>query len=145
MDNTIFFQHPDLIRSLGVHETVIQLMVKTLKHSAPSVSMLSQTEGQPPNSPTSPAEAAIPFDEANRVLTVDLIDMIIYAIRIARLEHYFLLNIISVSIFTASSSFDSVYFFLSLLFFIISRKYSLVFSVTSFHVTSFKCNFNLPD
>ena len=29
-DNKVFFQHPDLIRSLGIHETVMQLMVNTL-------------------------------------------------------------------------------------------------------------------
>jgi len=26
----VFFQHPDLIRLLGIHETVMQLMVNTL-------------------------------------------------------------------------------------------------------------------
>ncbi|KAF7261042.1 hypothetical protein EG68_01789 [Paragonimus skrjabini miyazakii] len=30
MNNKIFFQHPDLIRCLAVHETVMQLMVQTL-------------------------------------------------------------------------------------------------------------------
>ncbi|XP_064623398.1 ryanodine receptor-like isoform X6 [Lineus longissimus] len=30
MDNKIFFQHPDLMRALCVHETVMQLMVNTL-------------------------------------------------------------------------------------------------------------------
>ena len=29
-DNKVFFQHPDLMRALGVHETVMQLMVNTL-------------------------------------------------------------------------------------------------------------------
>ena len=29
-DNKVFFQHPDLMRSLGIHETVMQLMVNTL-------------------------------------------------------------------------------------------------------------------
>lgn len=31
MDNKVFFQHPDLMRALCVHETVMQLMVNTLK------------------------------------------------------------------------------------------------------------------
>lgn len=30
MDNKVFFQHPDLMRALCVHETVMQLMVNTL-------------------------------------------------------------------------------------------------------------------
>ena len=29
-DNKVFFQHPDLMRSLGIHETVMQLMINTL-------------------------------------------------------------------------------------------------------------------
>ena len=29
-DNKVFFQHPDLMRSLGIHETVMTLMVNTL-------------------------------------------------------------------------------------------------------------------
>ena len=29
-DNKVFFQHPDLMRALGVHETVMTLMVNTL-------------------------------------------------------------------------------------------------------------------
>lgn len=29
-DNRVFFQHPDLMRALGIHETVMQLMVNTL-------------------------------------------------------------------------------------------------------------------
>ncbi len=29
-DNKVFFQHPDLMRALGIHETVMQLMVNTL-------------------------------------------------------------------------------------------------------------------
>lgn len=30
LDNKVFFQHPDLMRALYVHETVMQLMVNTL-------------------------------------------------------------------------------------------------------------------
>ena len=30
MDNKVFFQHPDLMRALCLHETVMQLMVNTL-------------------------------------------------------------------------------------------------------------------
>uniref|UniRef100_X1Z8I7 Ryanodine receptor n=1 Tax=Capitella teleta TaxID=283909 RepID=X1Z8I7_CAPTE len=29
-DNQVFFQHPDLMRALGIHETVMQLMINTL-------------------------------------------------------------------------------------------------------------------
>ena len=29
-DNKVFFQHPDLMRALAIHETVMQLMVNTL-------------------------------------------------------------------------------------------------------------------
>lgn len=29
-DNKVFFQHPDLMRALGIHETVMQLMINTL-------------------------------------------------------------------------------------------------------------------
>nr|VZI27969.1 unnamed protein product [Spirometra erinaceieuropaei] len=34
MNNNVFFQHPDLIRVLAVHETVMQLMVHTLSNAA---------------------------------------------------------------------------------------------------------------
>ena len=30
MDNKAFFQHPDMIRALSIHETVMQQMVNTL-------------------------------------------------------------------------------------------------------------------
>ena len=33
MDNKVFFQHPDLMRALSVHETVMQLMVNTLNNA----------------------------------------------------------------------------------------------------------------
>ena len=29
-DNKVFFQHPDLMRALGIHETVMRLMINTL-------------------------------------------------------------------------------------------------------------------
>ena len=32
-DNKVFFQHPDLMRALGIHETVMSLMVNTLNKS----------------------------------------------------------------------------------------------------------------
>ena len=34
MNNNVFFQHPDLIRVLAVHETVMQLMVHTLSKAS---------------------------------------------------------------------------------------------------------------
>ena len=33
-DNKVFFQHPDLMRALGIHETVMSLMVNTLSKAA---------------------------------------------------------------------------------------------------------------
>ncbi|XP_069116591.1 ryanodine receptor-like isoform X2 [Argopecten irradians] len=53
MDNKVFFQHPDLMRALCVHETVMQLMVNTLnkaqqqQQSATSgVAELTTTQGR---------------------------------------------------------------------------------------------------
>ncbi|KAM7538970.1 hypothetical protein Aperf_G00000057777 [Anoplocephala perfoliata] len=44
MNNNVFFQHPDLIRILAVHETVMQLMVHTLsKASLDSTSIAAAT------------------------------------------------------------------------------------------------------
>ncbi|VDO07677.1 unnamed protein product [Rodentolepis nana] len=44
MNNNVFFQHPDLIRVLAVHETVMQLMVHTLsKASLDSPSLAAAT------------------------------------------------------------------------------------------------------
>lgn len=60
MDNTIFFQHPDLIRSLSVHETAMQLMVKTLKRSALQpvpITPLSTPIAGTPDEPYSQSEA----------------------------------------------------------------------------------------
>ncbi|KAA3679890.1 ryanodine receptor 2 [Paragonimus westermani] len=47
MNNKIFFQHPDLIRCLAVHETVMQLMVQTLTKATldqPNANVGTQTQ-----------------------------------------------------------------------------------------------------
>ncbi|XP_041353187.1 ryanodine receptor-like isoform X2 [Gigantopelta aegis] len=51
MDNKVFFQHPDLMRALCVHETVMQLMVNTLnkaqhQQSASGGTDLSVSQGR---------------------------------------------------------------------------------------------------
>ncbi|KAL4238125.1 Ryanodine receptor 2 [Mactra antiquata] len=45
MDNKVFFQHPDLMRALCVHETVMQLMVNTLNKAQ---QQQSAAGGEPP-------------------------------------------------------------------------------------------------
>ncbi|XP_071161899.1 ryanodine receptor-like [Mytilus edulis] len=45
MDNKVFFQHPDLMRALCVHETVMQLMVNTLNKAQQQ--QQSTTSGMP--------------------------------------------------------------------------------------------------
>ena len=61
MDNTIFFQHPDLIRSLSAHETAMQLMVKTLKRSTPQpvqITPLGTPTAGSPDEPYAPSESS---------------------------------------------------------------------------------------
>lgn len=48
MDNKVFFQHPDLMRALSVHETVMQLMVNTL-NKAQLQQQQQQLQQQQPN------------------------------------------------------------------------------------------------
>ena len=63
-DNRVFFQHPDLIRLLGIHETVMQLMVNTLnkaqQESAATETTMSAIDSQKRSSSMSqlPNEAA---------------------------------------------------------------------------------------
>ena len=65
-DNRVFFQHPDLIRLLGIHETVMQLMVNTLnkaqQESAATESAMTAIDSQKRSSSLSqlPAETAAP-------------------------------------------------------------------------------------
>jgi len=65
-DNRVFFQHPDLIRLLGIHETVMQLMVNTLnkaqQESAATESAMSAIDSTKRSSSLSqiPTEAAVP-------------------------------------------------------------------------------------
>ena len=64
-DNRVFFQHPDLIRLLGIHETVMQLMVNTLnkaqqESAATETTMTTTIDSQKRSSSMSqlPSEAA---------------------------------------------------------------------------------------
>jgi len=63
-DNRVFFQHPDLIRLLGIHETVMQLMVNTLnkaeQESAATENAMSAIDSQKRSSSLSqlPTEVA---------------------------------------------------------------------------------------
>jgi len=65
-DNRVFFQHPDLIRLLAIHETVMQLMVNTLnkaqQESAATESALTAIDSTKRSSSLSqmPTEAAVP-------------------------------------------------------------------------------------
>ena len=60
----MFFQHPDLIRLLGIHETVMQLMVNTLnkaqQESAATETAMTSIDSQKRSSSLSqlPTEAA---------------------------------------------------------------------------------------
>lgn len=48
MDNRVFYQHPDLMRSLCVHETVMAIMVNRLnksKQEQTSMSSMNDMEG----------------------------------------------------------------------------------------------------
>lgn len=53
MDNRVFYQHPDLMRSLCVHETVMAIMVNRLnksKQEQTSMSSMNDVEGLAQNS-----------------------------------------------------------------------------------------------
>ena len=43
MDNRVFYQHPDLMRSLCVHETVMAIMVNRLNKSKQEQTSMSST------------------------------------------------------------------------------------------------------
>ena len=48
MDNRVFYQHPDLMRSLCVHETVMAIMVNRLnksKQEQTSMSSMNDVDG----------------------------------------------------------------------------------------------------
>lgn len=48
MDNRVFYQHPDLMRSLCVHETVMAIMVNRLnksKQEQTSMSSMNEMDG----------------------------------------------------------------------------------------------------
>ena len=60
-DNKVFFQHPDLMRSLGIHKTVMQLMVNTLakaqQQSAASESEMASAQKRLSEASQLPPEA----------------------------------------------------------------------------------------
>ncbi|CAF1381800.1 unnamed protein product, partial [Adineta ricciae] len=45
MDNRVFYQHPDLMRSLCVHETVMAIMVNRLNKSKQEQTSMNETDG----------------------------------------------------------------------------------------------------
>jgi hypothetical protein len=45
MDNRVFYQHPDLMRSLCVHETVMAIMVNRLNKSKQEQTSMNDMEG----------------------------------------------------------------------------------------------------
>lgn len=56
MDNRVFFQHPDLMRALCMHETVMQLMVNTLNKA--QLQQQASTGGAPAEAQTSQGQQA---------------------------------------------------------------------------------------
>ena len=51
MNNATFFQHPDLIRVLRIHENVMAVMMNTLGRRAQAQSDAPQTTGQEGEAP----------------------------------------------------------------------------------------------
>lgn len=45
MNNKVFYQHPNLMRVLGMHETVMEVMVNVLGGDKSQVRCLQTTEG----------------------------------------------------------------------------------------------------
>ncbi|GFR86949.1 ryanodine receptor [Elysia marginata] len=80
MDNKVFFQHPDLMRALCVHETVMQLMVNTLnkaqqqqqqQQQVAAAGSTAETAGrQPPQSTTMDS-----FSEQNKDAAAEMVVM----------------------------------------------------------------------
>ena len=52
MNNHVFFQHPDLIRILRVHENVMALMMNTLGRAQAQSEAQSTSPGQEGEAPT---------------------------------------------------------------------------------------------
>lgn len=48
MDNRVFYQHPDLMRSLCVHETVMAIMVNRLNKSKQEQTSMNEVDGLSP-------------------------------------------------------------------------------------------------
>jgi hypothetical protein len=60
MDNRVFYQHPDLMRSLCVHETVMAIMVNRLNKSKQEQTSMSETDGLPSSSESGENQEAHP-------------------------------------------------------------------------------------
>ena len=60
MDNRVFYQHPDLMRSLCVHETVMAIMVNRLNKSKQEQTSMNEVDGLPPSSENSDNQEAHP-------------------------------------------------------------------------------------
>jgi ryanodine receptor 2 len=65
MNNKVFFQHPDLMLKLCVHETVMQVMMNWLKRRQQQQDIVSELNCEPANTTTSQSNNAI---VANSVL-----------------------------------------------------------------------------
>ncbi|KAL3874970.1 hypothetical protein ACJMK2_037916, partial [Sinanodonta woodiana] len=79
MDNRVFFQHPDLMRALCVHETVMQLMVNTLnKAQQQQQSTTTSTDiasGQHRRQSMMPESGADSFVEQSKDAAADMVVM----------------------------------------------------------------------
>lgn len=56
-DNKVFFQHPDLMRALGIHETVMQLMVNTLNKAQQQTAVTDPSQKRRSSAASNPPEA----------------------------------------------------------------------------------------
>ena len=74
MDNKVFFQHPDLMRALCLHETVMQLMVNTLnkaqqQQSAAASDVTANNQRRTSTAPSSAVDNIIEPNKVSRVWT----------------------------------------------------------------------------
>jgi len=73
MDNKVFFQHPDLMRALCVHETVMQVMINWLnrrQHQESSSTEVANPEGGAAPASSSPAAEEAPKEENAELVVV---------------------------------------------------------------------------
>ncbi len=59
-DNKVFFQHPDLMRALSNHETVMQLMINTLNKAQHQTAATADMSGKRRSSVASDPQQATP-------------------------------------------------------------------------------------